>query len=455
MAKDTATGVLVTSEVVEWSALRQNKGRFEVLSDGRFVLPPPVDPESDAPVDDVVPAPFADLKTPVVLALPSTQLLLRILELPAVDDDDLAGMVELQVDKFSPFPIDQMVVSYEVLARDDTDCRVLVAAAKITAVDEAGEVLKREGLRIERVDAALLGRWKSLVNAGQLAATGRETLVLVSDNTVEMLTHEAGVLIALNCLGKVPDLADPEGASDIAQEVSHLMMGLEVERGRAADQQLVLWSDDALSPFGSALEAACGVAVGERSLGALPTSEHGVAARSLSGTGVLDLTPESWTAAASSKRTRRTMLISALVVFGLWGLFVGGGLGWIAFEQARLHRMEADAARWLEPANEVRRLRLQVNMIQRYMDRTYSALESLREISRLQPEGIDLTSCTYRKGEGMDIDGEADSGLLVNQFNQALNQSTLFVGVKPGTRTLTRQGRHRFSFDISFPEVQE
>jgi len=460
MAKDTATGVLVTPVVVSWTTLRQTKGGIEGLAEGQIARAPVPESIQKGDVDTAVDAAspltaLAVLKSPVVLALPSTHLLLRILDLPAVDDDDLVGMVELQVDKFSPFPIDQMVISHEVLSRDPQGCSVLVAAARQKAVDEAGDVLKGQGLRIERVDAGLLGRWKSIVDAGQVASEGRETLLIVSDETVEMLTHDAGTLIALSCLGKVPDLTDAAVAADIAQEVAHLRMGLEVERGRVADTKLTLWSDSALRPFAEALRQTCGVTVEERALEVLSSVAHGIAARALSGAGLLDLTPEPWRLAMGGKRVRRQMLIGSLAVFGLWALLVGGGLGWFAFEQGRLQRMKAEEARWLEPANEVRRLRLQVNMIERYTDRTFSALESLREISRLQPEGVDLSTFTYRKGDGMDIDGEADSGLLVNQFNEALNQSPLFAEVKPGTRTLTKQGRHRFSFVIRFTEVAE
>ncbi len=455
MAKDIATGILLTPEVVEWTALRQSKGRSEVFSDGRIALPPFVDAEPDAAAVSLLEKlPGAISKTSVVMALPSTQLLLRILELPAVDPEELADMVELQVDKFSPFPIDQIVVSHEVLARDENDCTVLVAAAKEKVIDEAGEELKQQGLRIERIDAALLGRWKTIVDSTKLSMEGRETLVIISDNMVEVLTHETGNLIALSCLGRISDLDDPEAAVEVAQEVAHLMMGVEVERGRARAQTVTLWSEGDYASFSTALESVSGVLVHECSLRDLPSVSHGVALRALSGGGLLDLTPDAWRRTASSSRTRRLMLVSALVIFGLWGLLVGGGLGMFAFEKNRLHRLEASAARWLEPANEVRRLRLQVNMIERYTDRTYSALESLREISQLQPEGVDLTSFTYRKGGGMDLAGDADSGQLVNQFNESLNQSPLFVDVKSGTRTLTSKGRHRFSFDIKFPEIE-
>jgi len=347
-----------------------------------------------------------------------------------------------------------MVVSHEVLSRDDQSCTVLVAAAKEAAIDEAADVLKAQGVKIGRVDVALLGRWNSIVETGQLATSGRETLVIVSDGTLEVLTHEGGIPVGLSCLGRTPDLEDVATANDIAREVAHLLLGFEIENGRHEEgQAITLWSDEPLASFATSLQIACKSSVGERSLGILPSTERGVALRELSGDGLLDLTPAPWRLAATSKRTRRQMVVTALCVLGVWALFVGGGLGWLAVEEARLVKLEEDEVRWMEPANEVRRLRLQVDMIERYTDRTHSALECLREISALQPQGLDLTSFTYRKGEGLDLDGEADSGPLVNEFNEKLNQSKLFADVKPGTRTLTRKGRHRFGFDISFPEA--
>jgi hypothetical protein len=457
VARDTITGILVTPEGVEWATLQQSKGGADVVASDRVAVPSVSEDSSSEGEGDsgVVAESIEAIKTPVVLALPSTQLLLRVLDLPAVDADELTEMVELQVDKYSPFPIDQMVVSHEVLTQDAQNCTVLVAAAKLSAVDEIGDMLKQHGLRIERVDVALLGRWKSMVETGQVATTGRETLVIVADESIEILTHDAGTLIALSCLGKAPNLDDPITAADIAQEIAHFLVGLEVERGRAEVQAITLWSACDSPAFVEALTEACQQHVGERSLVVLSPVSHGIALRALGDGTFLDLTPDPWRDALSSSRFRRNMLFSVFGLLGLWLLFVGGALGWFAFEKMRINRLKAEDVRWMEPANEVRRLRLQVNMIERYTDQTYSALECLREISQRQPTGVDLTSFTYRKGEGMDLDGEADRGSLVNRFNEALNQSELFSEVRPGTRSLTKRGRYRFSFDIEFPEVPE
>ena len=438
MAKGITTGVLVRSDEVAWATLQQSKAGIECVAQG-----------SDE-------SSLEEIKTPVVMALPSADVLLRVMEFPLVDDDELEGMVELQVDKFSPFPIDQMVVSHEVLYRGDSGISVLVAVAKEKVVDQAADVLKAHGHKIQRVDVALLGLWRNIVDTGVLATESRETLVIVSVDSIDVLTHENGVLMALSCLGSLPDLSDESVAVDISQEVSHLLMELEVEHGRASQQQITLWSNDITPVFGDTLKNSCGMEVDNKSLGILPALANGVALRGIgeAGGALLDLTPESWRVASAAKRSKRQLIIATFAVLFVWILVVGGGLGWLKFEEIRLKQLEMVNAKWSEPANEVRQLRLQVSMIERYTDHTYSALESLREISRLQPEGVDLSSFSYRKSEGLDIDGEADSGILVNQFNEALNKSEMFVNVKSGARTRTRKGRHRFSFDITFPKEE-
>jgi len=440
----------VTSDAAVWSVLRQNKGGIEVVAEERLDL----SSFSDEREESAEVSALSKIKTPVILALPSTELLLRVMEFPVVDDDELEGMIELQVDKFSPFPIDQMVVSHEILARDENGLRVLVAAAREKAVDDAAAELLKQGVKIQRVDAALLGCWKNIVDAGELAESGRETLVFISGGSVEVLTHENGIPKALSCLGKVPDLNDAEEAEDIAQEVAHLLLGMEVEHGRSSQQRITLWSDGGQHVFAGALANACKVEIEEKSLGILPSVITGVVLRNLQGSGLLDLTPSSWTSAAAAKQVKRRLIASALGLFALWVLLVGGGFGWFYFEKIRLGNLEEVDAKWSAPANEVRQLRLQVSMIEKYTDHTYSALECLREISGMLPDGVDLMSFNYRKGVSMDIDGEADSPQLVNRFNEALNGSKLFSEVKPGPRTLTKKSRQRFSFDIKFPEEQ-
>ncbi len=426
-----------------WASWRRGRGA-DTTADGFFG---PEGVEATA-------IPDKSVTRAAILALPSSQMVMRVLEFPVTDPAELTAMTELQVDKFAPFPLDQMVVSHEVLAQQEGRSIVLAVAARIAVVIEAGQRLTAaHGLRIVRVDALLLGRWQTLREAGQIEDKGRETLVLVDESGVDVLTHEAGVPVGLSGLGDVPVSIDAASADDLAQELMHLLMGIEVERGRQAQSVITVWSDgrDASALIG-ALQSRASIPVRQRLLGTLPSAVSGVAGRAALDTGsrLLDLTPPAWHQTEAAHDFRRRLILITGILLGGWLLLAAGGWGLMAWQRARVAQLESADQRWSEPAGAVRRLRTQAQLIQRYMDRRTSALECLREVSMLQPPGVDLASFTYRKGDGLKLEGEADSGALVIEYNEKLNASELFETVKAGPRTLTAKGRHRFSFEIIF-----
>lgn len=444
MAVETTLAVAELPEGrVAWASWRRVRGA-DMTADGFFG---PAGSDASA-------IPDKSVTRAAVLALPSSQMVMRVLEFPVTDPAELTAMTELQVDKFAPFPLDQMVVSHEVLAQQEGRSIVLAVAARIAVVNEAGQRLAAaHGIRIARVDALLLGRWQTLREAGQIADKGRETLVLVDDGGIDVLTHEAGVPLGLSGLGDVPAVIDTASAEDLAQEIMHLLMGIEAERGRQAQSVITIWSDGReMGALIGALQSRSTIPVTQRLLETLPRAISGVAGRAAldTGTRLLDLTPPAWRQAEAANFFRRRLIVIAGGLLGCWLLLAAGGWGMLAWQRARVAQLRAAELRWLDPANAVRRLRMQAQLIQRYMDRRSSSLECLREVSRLQPPGVDLSSLTYRKGDGLKLEGEADSGALVNEFNEKLNASEIFTDVKAGPRTLTAKGRHRFSFDIAF-----
>ena len=54
---------------------------------------------------------------------------MRAVALPTLVESEIKGMVDLQVDKFAPFPLEHMVVGLETLEQKEGSTRVLVAAA--------------------------------------------------------------------------------------------------------------------------------------------------------------------------------------------------------------------------------------------------------------------------------------------------------------------------------------
>jgi hypothetical protein len=132
---------------------------------------------------------------------------------------------------------------------------------------------------------------------------------------------------------------------------------------------------------------------------------------------------------------------------------VGGFVGGLFFERDRTRRLEAEWQRWHEPATQVADMRRRVRMIRRYTDARATALECLREVSLLQPPGVDLVLFGYRKHEGVRLSGEALDVNLVYLFKNKLDASTLFASASlSGPRRDRRRDREVFDIDLVLSE---
>jgi hypothetical protein len=300
--------------------------------------------------------------------------------------------------------------------------------------------------------------WQAMVGSGGIDVHRRESLLVVDADEMVLITHDNGTLLAISGLGPSVDFGDSVACADVAEEVARILMETDAENGVGSEPCLVVVADTGVQQVGalkSALVQVLDIPIVDYAVKKFPDIVDGIIQRSgdLSlAARRLNLVPPEWVHDADALRFRKRIILLGSGLLGLWLLLLAGGWGHLAWQRARLAQLQQLEAQWLGPANVIRGLRLQVSFIDRYRDRTHSALESLREISAVQPQGVDLVSFTYRKGDGMEVIGEADSGDLVLEFNRRLNQSALFGDVRPGTRTITRQRRHRFSFDIRFAE---
>jgi hypothetical protein len=397
----------------------------------------------------------------VTIALPARQIVTRILRLPLLDPEELAGAVSLQVDKFSPFPVEQMVYSYEVLGKHgEEETIVLIAIAQRASVGAWGDSLRKSSTEIVRVDGSALGLWQAILSSGGINTRRRESLLVVDADEVVLITHDAGQLLAVSGLGATGDFGNSGVCEDLAEEVLRILMETDAENGIGDDASLVVVADGAVGQVGalkSALAQVLEIPVLDYKANVFPDVMDGILQRSIAfgaDGSRLNLVPPDWVLDSDSVRFRKRLMLAGGSLIGLWVLLIGAGMGYLAWERSRLVQLRELETQWLRPANAVRSLRLQVSLIDRYQDRTHSALESLREISAVLPQGIDLVSLTYRKGDGIEVIGEADSGDLVLEFNRRLNASALFGDVRPGTRSVTQRRRHRFTFEIGFGEKE-
>lgn len=443
MAKDIITGLVPGASSVEWVSIQKSKGGFSKLAEGEVAL----DGEAAS-------GGFRNIKGDVTACISSDQALIRVVELPGVDDDDdeLRSMVELQVDKFSPFPIESVVFSHEVLQKREGNCLVLVVAVKADVIEAMGKKLSGVGIETERIDIDAMGWLRLLGDEGKILQKGRQVFILVT-STPLMIVVQDGVAIALRTLSAGQGMSREDVLLEIAAEAGYTLMSMELEHGTAPSISLEVYAEaDIPAGFIDELKRECGSDAQVNQLALLPSLAEGIARRAADEKGgMLDLTPVSWRQAETKKQSRKKMITITAVLSAAWMLMAGGFMGYVFYQERDLASLLVEQANWEKPANEVRDMAGRIRIIQQYMDRTDSALECLREVTELLPQsGIELSTFNYKKGESLTLTGDALARGIVLEYNDNLNKSKIFTQVIPGDIKIM-QGKHRFNFVLTFP----
>lgn len=460
MSREIITGLKITDSSLEWTSLEKTKDGFKVADSGKADLESHVSTEgaeskvTDKGLSALISKNKKHLDGTLTLGLPSEQILMRVVKLPAVPDDELTGMVQLQVDKLSPFPVENMVVSYEILEKGKDFYHVLVAAIKNDVVDQLGKLLADADIFPSRVDSDVLGWARLLKEADVVAKTGRQIVILLSDSVPEIIVFQDGLPIVFRSLSGQGPLSNDEFASEIAGETANTIMSIELEHGVSKSCSLSVWCHNAPpEKLEESLRQTCPYEFSIRSISELPSVSEGFARRSADGGQLLDLTPLSWRVSGDEKLFKQRVMIAGGATVGLWALCVIFFLGGLFYQQNKLKILQAEFELTQKPAKEVLDMRRRVNIIKRYSDRTYSALECLREVVGILPEGIDLTSFEYKRASGpptVTINALASAVDAVYEFKNGLDGSKLFLkGALKGP--VTQKDKQAFQIDMKLP----
>lgn len=439
---------------VEWTAVQHRKHRTDISQQKSLDLAWPEgvsdhrSPEAAAYLKSLLPA----FKGSVGIVVPADRVLMRVLELPSTDPEELQAMAELQVDKFSPFPTDQLALATEVLHQSEESSRVLVAAVQHEYIDHLGDFFLRAGLYPQTVDIDVLGWWTLIRDEGHVSGSGQEIILVHEDHCAQLVVCRDGIPLVIRALDPMLNIHRPGFAQDIAEEVEYTLMTMEGSWGTQPTTVLSLWSmGPAPSEVVEAMAAVLPFGVKNHDLAQLPPLSEGISRRLCAPAGhVLDLAPAGWRRGIQSRRYQRQAAVIAGVAFGLWFLLMGGLWLWAHQHNVRLAETQNAMARLQGEVQEVRELRGQVESLEQYADRTYSTLECLREICQLMPSGVEISSLTYTKSQQVNLRGEANADGPINEFIAKLEKSEVFTGVKTeGISTVMRAGRPRSQFRIT------
>jgi type IV pilus assembly protein PilM len=162
----------------------------------------------------------------VGLATPRT--VLRVIDLPPLDDKDISTALQMQAQERIPMPLDRAVMDFQKVGLVDTPdgqrLRVIVVATEREGIDQLLETLNRAGLKPEGIDLSIFSAIRALSHLGQAegpvlyAQLGDLVNIAIAESGVCRFTRQAPQGLAL-VLGR---LAESRGIPvDEAHAVLH------------------------------------------------------------------------------------------------------------------------------------------------------------------------------------------------------------------------------------------
>ncbi len=447
MAQQLFTGVVYREDRLEWTALRGSKGRWETAGHGE-------DPLSE-PIPAALKSLHGRLGGRLCLGIPTGKALLRVVDLPTREPEEIRGMVDLQVDKFSPFPIEHMAVAHEVLEQKEAGSRVLIAAVQREIVEDLGTLFLKAGRRPHQVDVEVMGWWALLKQNQKVPEKGRRVFVLLNRDGAELLVSQDGAPVLIRSLGVGGD--DEAALEELVEEIGYTLTSLEAEWGavEASHASLWHWSGQAqpAEALAKTLRQSFELEITRHLLDELPPLSEGLARRAAT-SGALDLSRPEWRQQEQSRKTRKGLIVSSAIFLGLWMAGIAAFLFALHYQGARLAALKNAVEQLEQPAQEVALLQDKIKTFRQYANRTHSALECLLQVTLVMPEGLDLNSFTYRKGASLNLRGESPTAEPVYNFFQALESSKFYTEVKPETVVTRMQGnvpRAQFGVTLGLP----
>jgi len=131
----------------------------------------------------------------VILGLPRQNCTLQTFDLPSTDPEALGSMIQLELDRHFPFPLNTMSVSYHVVPLSPHRSHVIAAAAKKERVAEYLNWLAGSGLKPDVVDLSTASQI-NLLNANGEIGSELQAIVDISSNRVDVSLIKGKTLVA-------------------------------------------------------------------------------------------------------------------------------------------------------------------------------------------------------------------------------------------------------------------
>jgi len=359
------------------------------------------------------------------VSISTNKIFLKSLVLPSVEEKELARMLPFEVEKHSPFSGERVVWAYEVLRKNRENSKVLLAVAR---QDVAEKSLKEWNGLPGALELKLMAIFCSVRYLNLAEKKGIKALIYFDGKETQFMVMENETLLFARSF---PPVKNSKGGFDmdyLNEEIVRSGLAFQVQESKSFSSLILA------GPF----------APGEEDIGYLrektgmQMSKAGnkdllALGLALRGTnfykGQINLIPRDWLERKRALKYRKVG-VRAIVVFSLaYLVFLTFLFQGLKSKKQRLARVDFELKQLSPALTRIRRLKGDIFSIQGYIAQENSALEVLREICVLMPEGVALNNLRFQKNRILQLRGGAKSIRSIFDFRDRLGKSSCFSEV--------------------------
>lgn len=366
----------------------------------------------------------------VVLALPLSRLLVKMVRVPAGEDAVRVATPILKA--MSPYPDDPLAVTCETVSESEAGRVVIAAALPESSADDIAEALDAAKLNVVRIDALAIGALRSVWADLKVEDGARRLVILTSSDCRALIVLDGDQPASIRAI-------DPE--ADLKRETWLSLLEAEDFNGpkelvETVEREVVV--ADAL------------VGIRDRS----------------SESETLDALPESWRDVLDESRFKAKLTRNLIVAGGLWLLVMAVLLGVPLVYGFLTDHMKGLSKAHAKQYKAVADKKAKTELVRKYSDHARGALEIMKAVSDRLPAGVTLSDWRFTRDGGVTVRGETDDKDEAYQIKDRLaamgteeqadgsRGEPIFKVVDLGAVNF-QGGRHKFEITCEYESPEE
>lgn len=353
----------------------------------------------------------------LTLAIPRTQVSVRYLTLPTVNDSEIKQMVDYDLNNLFPFKAEELIFDHAVISKSpDGYSQVMLVAVQREIIQKYIDLFKKVGLSPDAIDLSTVSLFNQF--CAQKKEAGNYLLINVDDGFMELIFITDQKL----SFSRGINFRVPPKKQDLIKEVNLTITVLR-DRDFQADKIILSGKSIDLVDFSKGLEESLGYKV---EIDNRLEVVKGLLGKKSDNTLSVNLLPEELKIRKIRDKRRKSLVYFATLILLNLSLIANISFLKMKAKDEYLFLLKSEIKKIETQASALQRKMLKVQILQNSLNSGRSMLGLLSELYRVAPEGVYLISLDIagRKPQGVIVlIGQAKDSETVLKFANGLKRS--------------------------------